>query len=203
MIRDMLVFFAITTRVVGAVNYVDCSSTEAVASINACRGRYNNSNTNDTAATCYYYSHVSLCVPGACCGDSVYAQALLNMRSMLKDRKISCDVGCSDRTRETDSCDSADANKMVTDCQSAVRSTNLDLSCSYYTRMASCVPPTCCNTVSYALGLAFFQAKLNSLALPNCNMVCGASLSMGARVLGGMQAVMLVALMAVLFIETK
>ena len=34
-------------------------------------------------------------------------------------------------------------------------------------------------------------------------MVCGASLSLGARVLGSMQAVMFVALMAVLFIETK
>jgi hypothetical protein len=45
--------------------------------------------------------------------------------------------------------------------------------------------------------------KLSNLGLPNCNMVCGASLSLGARVLGSMQAVMFVALTAVLFIETK
>ena len=192
---DMLVLLAITMRVVGAVDYVDCGSAEIVASINTCRNKYTLPTTNDSAAICTYYSSVSPCVPGACCGDDVYAQSLLKMRNTLTALKIRCDTGCSDSIDGTDSCDSVATNKLVSDCQS--KNVNTASSCAYYTHMASCVPTKCCNAVSYAIGLTFLQAKLDLMGIPDCKMVCAAPLSRGVRVLGNWPVVIFMAAMAV------
>ena len=203
MMRDMLLFLVITVRVAGAVDYVDCALSDIVTKIGACRSQYTLPSTNDSAAICSYYSSYSDCVPGVCCGDFPYVVLLADMKSMLVAKKIRCDIGCSDKVKGTESCESVATMNMVYDCKSAVRSAYTDTTCAYYARMASCIPSACCNSGRYAPVLAYDKAKLISLGLSDCKMVCGASLSLGARVLGSVPVVLCVALMAVLFIETK
>jgi len=203
MMRNILLFLVMTVRVAGAVDYVDCTSSDIVTKINACRSKYILPSTNDSAAICGHYASYSTCVPGVCCSDFSYALALAEIKSTLVAKKIQCDTGCDDKVKGTESCESVATMNVIYDCKAAVRSAYMDTTCAYYVRMASCVPSACCNAGNYAPVLARDEAKLNSLALPNCNMVCGASLSLGARVMGSMQAVMFVALTAVLFIETK
>jgi len=203
MMRNVLLFLVITVRVAGAVDYVDCTSSDIVTKINACRSKYILPSTNDSAAICGHYASYSTCVPGVCCGDFSYALALAEIKSTLVAKKIQCDTGCDDKVKNTESCGGVATMNLVYNCQAVVRGKYSDSTCAYYLQMAACIPLACCSGPAFAPDMARDGAKLSNLGISNCNMVCGASLSLGARVMGSMQAVMFVALTAVLFIETK
>ena len=193
------VCLALGVRCVVAVNYVDCSSSDPVAKIDACRSKYSSINATNPATACSYYSQVSACVPGVCCGDDAYARSLLDMKTVLRVMNVTCSVGCDSSVAGTDSCDSFATNKIVGDCFFAAGGAESETSCAYYTRVAACVPPTCCKAKSYALTLAFYEARLNKLGVANCKMVCGPKTGDGVRVPGNTLVGIVVAVLSTAF----